>query len=88
MTRYTQVVEPDVSAESPTEARPHPASIGRFHALDCVRATAILLGVFYHAIQFASFVSGRFEMGGASMRLQGWLHCCRMPSGEAEKICG
>src|SRR5262249_12003458 len=58
-----------------------PASI-RYHALDCVRAAAMLLGVYYHAILFAAMVGGPPGppgMGGGSRWLQEWLHSFRMP---------
>ncbi|MGP0066436.1 MAG: acyltransferase family protein [Isosphaeraceae bacterium] len=55
----------------------------RYHALDRVRAAAMLLGVVYHAILFRMFV------GGFSLRSMGtpdgsrlsseWLHSFRMP---------
>ncbi len=59
-----------------------PLGSRRYHALDCVRATAMLLGVFYHAIQFGGMSAGQFgpgSRGGASIRLQDWLHSFRMP---------
>jgi hypothetical protein len=61
----------------------------RFHALDQLRATAMLLGVFYHALLFSNLISGgipgRFGPAGSrdgfdgSMMMQEWLHSFRMP---------
>lgn len=55
----------------------------RFHALDSVRATAMLLGVVYHSMMFRMMVGGGspgpMGMGGPSRYLQDWLHCFRMP---------
>ena len=57
----------------------------RYHALDSLRATAMLLGVVYHSLVFRMFLgeaspghSGMGE-GGADRFLQGWLHSFRMP---------
>ena len=54
----------------------------RFYALDSVRATAMLLGVFYHLP--IAFMAGGFGMGfgfGASPKtsVDNWLHSFRMP---------
>ena len=57
----------------------------RYHALDRVRATAMLLGVVYHALLFRMFVEGPPRGlagpggGGASRHFQDWLHSFRMP---------
>lgn len=58
----------------------------RYFGLDCLRATAMLLGVVYHAMLFRGFVSagppgqiGPPGMSGASGWLQDWLHSFRMP---------
>ena len=61
----------------------------RFNALDKVRATAMLLGVFYHAMLFGGMLGGRPPMGfgppggpggfSAAMMTQDWLHSFRMP---------
>ncbi len=55
---------------------------GRFDALDSVRATAMLLGVLYHALLFG----GMYGRGGPpgvgmmfSLVVQEWLHSFRMP---------
>ena len=60
-----------------------PAEKQRFHALDSVRATAMLLGVVYHSMMFRMMVGGGppgpMGMGGPSRYLQDWLHCFRMP---------
>ncbi len=60
-----------------------PAEKERFHALDSVRATAMLLGVVYHSMMFRMMVGGGppgpMGMGGPSRYLQDWLHCFRMP---------
>ena len=62
----------------------------RYHALDCVRVTAMFLGIFYH-LQFMStggFGLGGFPgFGGAGMgatfdpkgTVDAWLHSFRMP---------
>ena len=56
----------------------------RYDALDCVRAAAMLLGVYYHALLFSGMMGGGgppgpVGMGGSSMRFQEWLHSFRMP---------
>ena len=56
----------------------------RFHGLDGVRATAMLLGVFYHlpiAIMAAGFGMGfGFDFGGSPKTpIDNWLHSFRMP---------
>jgi glucans biosynthesis protein C len=57
----------------------------RYHALDRVRATAMLLGVVYHTLLFRMFVErspppmGGFGAGGGARYLQEWLHSFRMP---------
>jgi hypothetical protein len=55
----------------------------RYHALDRVRATAMLLGVVYHAILFRMFVGagGPGPMGApdSSRWFSDWLHSFRMP---------
>ncbi|QEH37392.1 Glucans biosynthesis protein C [Aquisphaera giovannonii] len=58
----------------------------RHHSLDCVRASAMLLGVYYHAILFAGMVGGGGPFGppgmaggAGSMLFQEWLHSFRMP---------
>ena len=57
----------------------------RHHALDRLRATAMLLGVLYHALLFRMFIEGppRGFMGpgggGAARYFQDWLHSFRMP---------
>lgn len=62
-----------------------PADPQRFHALDGVRATAMLLGVVYHSLMFRVFLGGPppGPMGGgrgdASRYVQDWLHSFRMP---------
>ena len=58
-----------------------PASMERYHALDCTRAAAMLLGVFYHAIQFGGMAAGSFgpRSGRSSMLFLEWLHSFRMP---------
>jgi hypothetical protein len=65
----TQAVSPAVSAS-------------RFHALDGVRSTAMLLGVFYHlpiAMMAGGFGMG-FDMGGSpKTSIDNWLHSFRMP---------
>ena len=56
---------------------------GRYHALDRVRALAMLLGVVYHTIIFRMFTGGGppgpMGQGGASKLLGDWLHSFRMP---------
>ena len=56
---------------------------GRFHALDRVRAVAMLLGVVYHSLLFRMFTGGGFPgMSGpfeASKLVGDWLHSFRMP---------
>jgi len=61
-----------------------PADSTRDHALDGVRAAAMLLGVVYHSIQFRMFVGGMPPgpmggPGGADRWAQEWLHSFRMP---------
>ena len=60
-----------------------PVEKQRFHALDSVRATAMLLGVVYHSMLFRMMVGGGppgpMGMGGPSRYLQDWLHSFRMP---------
>lgn len=56
----------------------------RYHALDCVRASAMLLGVFYHSLQFRMFMGGGMGMGppgfgGPSRWVEDFLHSFRMP---------
>ncbi len=52
----------------------------RFHALDCVRAAAMLLGVVYHAIQMNMFGPGGLTPSFLSAFLaMEYLHCFRMP---------
>jgi peptidoglycan/LPS O-acetylase OafA/YrhL len=59
-----------------------PVAPPRFYGLDGVRATAMLLGVFYHLP--ISFMAGGFGMGfdfGGSPKssIDNWLHSFRMP---------
>ncbi len=67
-----------------------PSTSERFNALDGARATAMLLGVFYHALLFGGMVGGVPPMGfgppggpgggfNGAMILQDWLHSFRMP---------
>ena len=67
-----------------------PVTSERFNALDRARATAMLLGVFYHALLFGGMVGGAPPMGfgppggpgggfNGAMMLQDWLHSFRMP---------
>lgn len=58
-----------------------PAASPRYFALDGLRAAAMLLGVFYHAIQFGGMRGGFGPggPGGGSMLAQEWLHSFRMP---------
>jgi surface polysaccharide O-acyltransferase-like enzyme len=57
----------------------------RYHALDCARATAMLMGVFYHAIHAGMFGGGRWRQGGsgldmlASLTVTEWMHSFRIP---------
>ena len=53
----------------------------RFFALDCVRATAMMLGVLYHAILFGGGMMMMGPGGSAtfSNRLMDWIHSFRMP---------
>ncbi len=61
----------------------------RFNGLDAARATAMLLGVFYHALLFGGMLGGNTPMGfgppggpggfNGAMMLQNWLHSFRMP---------
>ncbi|MFO0953424.1 MAG: acyltransferase family protein [Isosphaeraceae bacterium] len=57
----------------------------RYHALDCVRASAMLLGVFYHAILFRMLTAGGPPPGpfrgpaDPSRWAADWLHSFRMP---------
>jgi len=59
------------------------AGPGRYHALDRVRALAMLLGVVYHAMVLRIFTEGVFPgaMGrlAPSKLLVDWLHSFRMP---------
>ena len=57
------------------------AESARYHALDRVRASAMLLGVVYHTLLFRLFTAGP-PMGpssGASKWPGDWLHSFRMP---------
>jgi hypothetical protein len=52
----------------------------RFFALDCVRASAMMLGVLYHALLFGGGMM--MMMGGSptfASRLMDWIHSFRMP---------
>ena len=64
----------------------------RFNALDGARTTAMLLGVFYHALLFGGMLGGSPPTGfgppggpggpgglNGAMMLQDWLHSFRMP---------
>jgi fucose 4-O-acetylase-like acetyltransferase len=55
----------------------------RYHALDRLRASAMLLGVVYHAILFRMFVAGgppSFPpVADASTHFSDWVHSFRMP---------
>ena len=66
-----------------TDPTSEPRVSTRFYALDCVRAAAILLGVFYHAIMFGMFSRGGppgpAMFGGPAMKAQEWMHSFRMP---------
>ncbi len=79
--RSTEVL---VADEEPAMVEPVATST-RYHALDRVRASAMLLGVVYHAILFRMMVGGPppgpFGPGeGDSSRLfADWLHSFRMP---------
>jgi surface polysaccharide O-acyltransferase-like enzyme len=69
---------PVAPAERPATSVPSP----RYHALDCVRAAAMLLGVVYHLqfMQMGGF--GAWGMGGATnpkAAVDAWLHSFRMP---------
>jgi glucan biosynthesis protein C len=55
----------------------------RYYALDSVRATAMLLGVVYHALLLRGYV-GEYPQGSTSHLdpsrwVESWLHCFRMP---------
>ncbi len=62
-----------------------PVESPRYHALDRLRATAMLLGVVYHTLLFRMFFIGTMPgpmdpgRGGADHYLQDWLHSFRMP---------
>jgi len=62
-----------------------PVESPRHHALDRLRATAMLLGVVYHTLMFRMFFAGPplgpmgLTRGGADRYLQDWLHSFRMP---------
>ena len=60
-----------------------PTDPARYHALDRVRALAMLLGVVYHTLVFRMFTGGGFPgMAGpfeGSKLLGDWLHSFRMP---------
>lgn len=84
------ILEPAAAAPSTEKHVGTVPTAQRFHALDCVRATAMLLGVFYH-LQFMSasgFGFGTmpgffgFGMGTATnpkASVDAWLHSFRMP---------
>lgn len=61
---------------------PAPASVSgskRFHALDSVRAVAMLLGVVYHAILFGGGMMGGPDGGSnGGQALASWVHSFRM----------
>jgi surface polysaccharide O-acyltransferase-like enzyme len=71
-----------VADEGPTTIGPVEPS-PRYHALDRVRATAMLLGVVYHSILFRMFVGGGgpgpFGAPDGSRWFSDWLHSFRMP---------
>ena len=62
-----------------------PGSEQRYYALDCVRATAMLLGVVYHAINAGMMTGGAWGQGVSrlgrlsSIAVMEWLHSFRMP---------
>ena len=64
-----------------------PAETPRYHALDSLRAVAMLLGVVYHSLIFRMMVGGPpggpmgmgMGGGGSSRYFQDWLHGFRMP---------
>jgi hypothetical protein len=47
----------------------------RYHALDCARATAMLLGVLYHAVRAGMMRGGGWGQGGSpgASRCQTWF---------------
>ena len=52
----------------------------RYFGLDAVRASAMLLGVLYHAILFGGgMMMGLRGAGGAATVIMNWIHCFRMP---------
>lgn len=62
-------------AESPGQIRPPGTQSPRYHALDSVRAAAMLLGVFYHW----QFVGGGLGMmNSPKASIDHWLHSFRM----------
>ena len=73
---------PNATVDSPSTGQSAPvkppASESRFFALDAVRATAMLLGVLYHALLFGGGMMGGFG-GGPSTAVMNWIHSFRMP---------
>ena len=73
-----------ISADETRTAIEASATSMRYHALDRVRAVAMLLGVVYHSILFRMFAGGGGPPGpmGASdgsRWFSDWLHSFRMP---------
>jgi hypothetical protein len=65
-------------ADSENTVAPSPDAPIRYHALDWVRVTAMLLGVFYHLP--IAFMGGGFGfLMNPKMPIDNWLHSFRMP---------
>ncbi|MBL9174621.1 MAG: acyltransferase family protein [Verrucomicrobiales bacterium] len=67
----------------PSSTAPAPGSNGgapRYHALDSLRAVAMLLGILYHALLFGGGMGSMFGgTPGPDARLMEWIHSFRMP---------
>ncbi len=80
----TEPTADNPDTEASTSAIEPTATSIRHHALDQVRAVAMLLGVVYHSILFRMFVGaggppGPMAVADGSRWLSDWLHNFRMP---------
>ena len=65
-----------VSENNPSSS---PGVSPRYHALDSVRAIAMMMGILYHALLFGGGMGGMFGGNpGPNVRLMDWLHSFRM----------
>ena len=70
-------------ANGPNPVPNAPLALPHYHALDSVRAVAMLLGVVYHSLLFRMMVGGpppgSIGMSSAANWFEQWLHGFRMP---------